>query len=435
MILNHSSPRSARRALRPLIVVAAMAGVLWACLPTSPHSRPAQSETPLSTNVVEVARTPHSDVSSRAENLAPSDVGLQDIVLCQCACSNGSPMRRGVECLDGTCRGNGREARWRDARMIPFQEFAQGEYCGLARAGHVSEYRLRPDDQLDFIFRLSRTENSKPYELTVGDEIRIQSFTDEKLNGDLIVQPDGTITLKLLGQIRATHHTVAQLRDEVEKAYEKYYKVPSITITPLKVNTKLEDLRATVDARSGQGGQHIAARVTPEGTVSLPALVSVPVQGLTLRELKRELDERYAHEVEGIEITPVLVQRAPRYVFVLGEVTTSGRFSLEGPTTVMQAIAMAGSFRIGANLNQVVVFRRNADWRMTATLLDLHGALHGHRPCPADEIWLNDSDIIVVPKSIIQKADEIVEMVFTRGIYGIIPAQNASSAVSRMSSF
>ncbi len=358
-----------------------------------------------------------------------------DIVLCQCTCQAGTQPRLGVECADGSCRANGREARWRDARMIPFQAFAQGEYCGLSRTEHVSEYRLRVDDSLDFIYRLSRAETSRPYEMTVGDEIRIQSFTDEKLNGDLIVQPDGTVTLKLLGQIRATHHTVAQLRDEIDKAYEKFYKVPSITVTPLKVNTKLEDLRATVDSRAGQGGQHITARVTPEGTISLPALVSVPVQGLTLRELKRELDERYSHEVEGIEITPVLVTRAPRYVFVLGEVNTSGRFTLEGPTTVMQAVAMAGSFKIGANLNQVVVFRRGADWRMTATMLDLHGALHGHRPCPADEIWLNDSDIVVVPKSIIQKADEIVEMVFTRGIYGIIPVQNVSNAISKMSSF
>ena len=43
-----------------------------------------------------------------------------------------------------------------------------------------------------------------------------------------------------------------------------------------------------------------------------------------------------------------------------------------------------------------------------ATSLDLHGPLYGKRPCPADEIWLNDSDIVLVPKSGILVADNII---------------------------
>ena len=296
----------------------------------------------------------------------------------------------------------------------------------------MPEYRLRVDDQLEFVYRLTREESTRPYELNVGDEIRVESFSDEKLNGNLIVQPDGTITLRLLGQVRATHRTVTQLRDEIDKLYEKFYKMPSITVTPLKVNTRLEDLRATVDSRQGVGGQRLSAKVSPEGTISLPALVSVPAQGLTLGEFKREIDERYAREVEGIEVTPILMQRAPRYVFVLGEVNTSGRFTLEGPTTVTQALAMAGSWKIGANLRQIVVLRRAQDWHLMATMLDLQGALHGRRPCPADEIWLNDSDIIIVPKSALQRADDLIEMVFTRGLYGVFPISNGPASITQL---
>src|SRR5436190_929029 len=83
---------------------------------------------------------------------------------------------------------------------------------------------------------------------------------------------DGTITLRLLGQVRVTHHTVDQLREEIDASYKKFYKVPAITVTPIKVNTKLEDLRATVDSRAGTGGQGRRARVTPEGTIALPAV-------------------------------------------------------------------------------------------------------------------------------------------------------------------
>ncbi|HZZ71508.1 MAG TPA: polysaccharide biosynthesis/export family protein [Pirellulales bacterium] len=365
--------------------------------------------------------------AARAEASGPWLSRDDRVRLCQALGPAPSGCRLGVDCADGHCGCQGRELTWRAERIIPFQSFAQGEYCGVWRSEHVPEYRLRVDDQLEFVYRLTREESNRPYEINVGDEVRVESFTDEKLNRDLIVQPDGTITLRLLGQVRATHRTVTQLRDDIEKRYTKYYKIPSITVTPLKVNTKLEDLRATVDSRQGSGGQHIGARVTPEGTISLPALVSVPVQGLSLPELKRELDERYAHEVEGIEVTPILTARAPRYVYVLGEVTTSGRFSLEGPTTVTQAIALAGGWKIGANLRQIVIFRRAQDWHLMATMLNLQGELHSKKPCPADEIWLDDSDIVIVPKSPIQRADDFIEMVFTRGFYGVFPAAAAGT--------
>ena len=318
---------------------------------------------------------------------------------------------------------DGRHCRWEEARAIAWQAYAQGEYVGHERSVHVTEYRLRVDDQLDMIYRVTRDETSKPYTLNVGDEIRVESFTDPDLNRDLLVQPDGTITLRLLGQVKATGRAIPQLRDEIEAAYKKYYKIPAVTVIPLRVNTKLEDLRATVDRRMGVGGQSMLARITPEGTIALPALGSVPAHGLTLGELEKELNERYREEVEGIEVVPVLVQRAPRFIYVLGEVRVPGRFVLEGPTTLMQAISMAGGWNKGANLRQIVVFRRGDDWRLMATMVNMHAALFGHQPCPPGEIWLSDSDIVILPKSAILAADDFIELVFTRGLYGVVPMQ------------
>lgn len=366
----------------------------------------------------------------------PLAVGRGPIGPCPCA---GGPAPQGLgpaapcpiyavdcsNCAAGCCG-------WEQARAIAWQAYAQGEYVGHERTAHVPEYRLRVDDQLDMIYRVTREENTKPYALNVGDEIRVESFSDADLNRDLLVQPDGTITLRLLGQVKATGRTVPQLREEIETLYKKYYKIPAITVIPLRLNTKLEDLRATVDRRMGVGGQSMFCRITPEGSIALPALGSVPAQGLTLRELEVELNERYREQIEGMEVVPVLVQRAPRYVYVLGEVRTPGRFTLEGPTTVMQAISMAGGWNVGANLRQVVVFRRGDDWRLMATMLNLHAALFGKQPCPPSEIWLSDSDIVILPKSAILATDDFIELVFTRGLYGVLPT-SASLNFSKLS--
>lgn len=354
--------------------------------------------------------------SARVVSIAPEE--RQPVKLCQALGPAAPYPICGVDCADGTCQCR---RGWQAARLIEWQAYAQGEYVGHARLAHVPEYRLRVDDQLDMIYRLTRDETSTPYRLNVGDEVQVESFTDPEINRNLLIQPDGTITLRLLGQVHATGRTVPQLRDALDEAYRKYYKVPAITVTPLKVNTKLEDLRATIDRRAGIGGQSQAVRVTPEGTVALPAIGSVQAQGLTLGELQSELNEAYREVVEGIQVIPILVQRAPRFVYVLGEVNNPGRFDLPGPTTALQAIAMAGSWRVGANLRQIVVFRRGDDWRLLATMINLEGALFGNQPCPKGEIWIDDSDIIIVPKSKILIADDFINLTFTRGLYGVFP--------------
>ncbi|HEX4415264.1 MAG TPA: polysaccharide biosynthesis/export family protein [Lacipirellulaceae bacterium] len=333
------------------------------------------------------------------------------------------------------------EVGWDARGMIPWQEFAQGEYVGHARTPHVPEYRIREGDLIAIYYRRTREELSRPYELQVGDRIRVESLTagrgpststaggdaqptDDSISRELVIQPDGTITLPLLGQVRATRRTVPQLRDELEEQYKKYFRVPSITVTPITVNTKLEDLLNTVDSRYGTvGGLQIQITVTPAGEIQLPGVASVFVQNLTLNEARQEIDARYDQEIPGVHVTLVLVQRAKRFVYVLGEVAQPGRYELDAPTDVIQALALAGRWTPGSNLRQVVVMRRGDDWRLMATMLDLRGALYARRPVPADDIWLNDSDIVLVPKTPIQQTDEFIEQYVTRGLYSLVPRE------------
>jgi polysaccharide export outer membrane protein len=302
--------------------------------------------------------------------------------------------------------------------------FAQGEYIGPARLPHLEEYRLRVDDVLEVVYRLSGEVSDDPYQLNVRDELEIESLTaPELINRNVVVQPDGTISLPRLGQVMAAGRTVEELRSDLERRYARDLEAPEILVTPVQFDTDLQELRLAISsAISIQGGQTRRVRVTPEGTIQLPAIGSVPVQGLTLPELGREIEARYVQLFDGIEVTPVLQERAPRYVYVLGEVAVPGRYTLEAPTTILQAIALAGSWNKGAFLEHVVVFRRDRNWRLMATKLNLCGALRGFSPCPSDEIWLRDSDIVIVPKGPILLADEFIELFFTRGVYGVFPA-------------
>ncbi|HYW78351.1 MAG TPA: polysaccharide biosynthesis/export family protein, partial [Thermoguttaceae bacterium] len=149
--------------------------------------------------------------------------------------------RCGVAC-DG-CSACGQHAHgsagWSAQRPIPWQVFAQGEYVGPARQAHVPVYRLRVDDTVEFIYRLTARPSIKPYEFEVGDQLRVESLSAEEIAHELSVQPDGTITLPILGQVVAAGRTVDELRDDLEERFKTHIRNPAITVTPQKFNTRL----------------------------------------------------------------------------------------------------------------------------------------------------------------------------------------------------
>ena len=331
----------------------------------------------------------------------------------------------GVNQFSGS--GLKRESGWANAGSVPWEAFGFGEYIGPHRAPHVGEYRLRVDDELEFVYLLTREKSMEPYQLYVGDVIQISSAIDSSLSQeDLTVLSDGTISLSLIGRIRVAGKTVSDLQRELNDRYTKYVKNPAIVVQVTESDTPLRDLIQSVDATAGQGGQVRQATVSPDGTVQLPLVGSVPAIGLTLAEIGREVNARYRLSIRGVEVTPVLLERAPRFIYVVGEVDQAGRFDLVGPTTAIQAVALAGGFEDAGNLRQVIVFRRDQNWRLTATKLDLAGALLGKKPHPSDEIWLRDSDIVLVPQKPIQRFSEAVNLYLTNTLYAIFPQQGVA---------
>lgn len=324
---------------------------------------------------------------------------------------------------EDVCRSLGREPTFNDSRIVPWEMFAYGEYIGPHRTPHVPEYRLRVNDRIEFVFYRSRKQTALPYQIFVGDTISISSATDASINQpELVVLSDGTISLPLIGQVQAAGKTVAELQEALNNLYLEYLNEPSVLVQIVAGNTPLNDVIDSIDATQGRGGQVREVLVSPDGTVQLPVIGSIPAVGLTLDEIRREINARYRLKVTGLEITPILLQRAPRFVYVLGQVNAPGRYELIAPTTVMQALALAEGDLQGGNLRNIVILRRDENWRLTATRLDLAGAIHGRRPFPSDEMFLRDSDIVIVPRKPIQRLSEAVDLYFTRTIYGVYPA-------------
>ena len=332
------------------------------------------------------------------------------------------PCITGVDCAQGP---DG-EKRWHDAQGIDFGPLWHGEYIGPIRLPTLLDYRVRINDEVLVTYIPNRQVVPDEYKLTPGDELNINSVSDETINRDRVqIQPDGTIVVPLIvdTRIMASGKSIGQLRRDLEVAFKKYINNPAINVEPFKVNTAVEDLKDAVNGPFAAGGRVLTTVVNPDGRIQLVGIGSVYVLGMTLEEIKRELNLRYRSKFVGIEVEPRLSRTAPHFLFVFGEVATQGRFEMNGPTTVTQGLALAGGLKLGANNRQVFIFRRAEDWRLVSTMLDLRGGQLGKRPNPSDEIWLRDSDLIIVPPKPIKLFGNAVQQVFTDGLYRIVPFQ------------
>jgi polysaccharide biosynthesis/export protein len=335
------------------------------------------------------------------------------------------PCIRAVDCSDNC----GDHQTWRDMHAYNFQPLGHGQFQGPIRVPVNKDYRIRRGDTLQFLFARAREIPIDNYVLSIGDELQITSLSEEKIKvGDLTqgrgaaIQSDGKLHVEQIGYVTAAGLTISQLRKNLELAFKEYLNEPAIDVLPVKTNSRVEDILESIDARQGiSGGRAQTVTVLEDGTVRLIKIGAICVQGLTLDDIKRELNLRYQQLAPGIYVEPNISATAPLFVFVYGQVAQPNRYQINGPTTVTQALAQAGGINVRGNAREVVIFRRAEDWRYIATRVDLRGMHLGKVPTPADEIEVADSDLIIVPLTPISRFNIFVDQVFKQGVYSIFP--------------
>jgi polysaccharide export outer membrane protein len=97
--------------------------------------------------------------------------------------------------------------------------------------------------------------------------------------------------------------------------------------------------------------------VRPDGMISLPLLNDVQAAGSTPLQLRDILAKKLAEYIPAAEVS-VIVNRVRSFsISVIGSVTKPGHFNLSAPTTVLEALAMAGGLTEFASRKSIFVVR------------------------------------------------------------------------------
>src|SRR5262249_37254523 len=99
--------------------------------------------------------------------------------------------------------------------------------------------------------------------------------------------------------------------------------------------------------------------VRVDGKATFPLLGDVSAAGRTPTQLAESLTEGLRRFIEVPRVTVGVEQANSSRLYVLGQVIRSGEFPLGGPTTVLQALALAGGFKDFAKTDSIAVVHRD----------------------------------------------------------------------------
>jgi polysaccharide export outer membrane protein len=162
--------------------------------------------------------------------------------------------------------------------------------------------------------------------------------------------------------------------------------------------------------------------VRPDGRISLELLGDVEVEGKTIEEIKRDIENRLREYIVQPEVMVDLIASRSRFVYVFGQVRKPGSFALVGRVTAIEALAQAGGGTLFANLNASRVARLHAPEGEGET-----GAFRVRykdiieRADPATNYELRQDDIIWVPPTLSARIGFFIQRLFfpLTAIFGV----------------
>ncbi|MGC1308439.1 MAG: SLBB domain-containing protein [Phormidesmis sp.] len=140
-------------------------------------------------------------------------------------------------------------------------------------------------------------------------------------------------------------------------------------------------------------------QILADGSLSLPVVGAVNVNGLTLQEAGSVIAAAYRSELRYPQVTVVLQSPRPLRVAIAGEVSQPGLYTLTSAAdaqlpTVSQALQMAGGVTQAADLRQVQLRRANGRRPAQVVMIDLWALLNNGDV--QQDLPLRDGDAIVI---------------------------------------
>ena len=134
-------------------------------------------------------------------------------------------------------------------------------------------------------------------------------------------------------------------------------------------------------------------QVSPEGSIMLPFIGEVKVEGLNNFSLAAKIAEMLKDGyINDPQVTVLVEEFVSKRIFVLGQVKKAGSFPIRTRMSIIEAISLSGGFTDFADISNVVVTRKGKDEKEKRFVIDIKEIVNGTK----ENFYLNAGDIIFV---------------------------------------
>jgi polysaccharide export outer membrane protein len=275
------------------------------------------------------------------------------------------------------------------------------------------------------------------YKLDTLDRLKVRFILDPQLNEDVIIRPDGMITLQAIGDIRAVGLSPVELANAIQEKFVstgifskdeakgdlRNYQL--VTVSVEAFYEKISKLMASL--QNIAGGSKTALTVNPDGTIDLPLLKEkVLCVGHTVSEVENTVTRLYRDGPLRFAVVSMGLGTAnSRKFYALGQVGSPGAYDITQPITALQAIALAGGVNNDqADLTSVILVSKDIYGKPIGRRLDLKRVLDVGDM--GSEILIKPYDVLYVPRTYIGDVQLFVSQ-YLNTLAGFVAFKNVLS--------
>ncbi len=267
-------------------------------------------------------------------------------------------------------------------------------------------YLISPGDRIEVTYHVDVDLKDK-YLIAIGDQIRVEFFHYPQLDRTVNVRPDGRITLPYEGDMMAAGLTPSELSENINQKFADLLTKPRSTVALIRYGARIRELKEAI--RTAARGQSRLALVQPDGKVTLPLLQGMRLAGLTIDQAGEAINEAYETVVPGMFTSSTLLEATGNRVYVFGAVRNPGYYQLQGPTTVLQSVGLAGGFASSGETSSTLLISRDEFNRPVGRIVNLGEILDDGNI--GRDLFVKQSDVIFVPTTRLGRAALIGESI------------------------
>jgi len=148
--------------------------------------------------------------------------------------------------------------------------------------------------------------------------------------------------------------------------------------------------------------------VRPDGNITYDLIGKIPIGGMEVSEAESYLEEKLREYVKDVDVSIQVTSFASKNIYVMGRVASPGPQPYTGSNNIVDALSRAGLPTFGANIQKVLVIRRD---KVNPRVIPVNFKQLAMKGIAGEDLILKPDDIVLVTPNFFGRTEEVLNTI------------------------